>query len=370
MPPSLLTPLFTAFGTPVSPLSLGLSLAVLLFCGLAGRTFAARISDRVSLTGQMFESVLRRGGWLVGLSLVPSILGFVSFRTLASLARSVFDARLFDLGDSPVTVFTVIIVVAVVVASFWVSAWARHKVETSLDRQGIAKEGGLAVGFRFGHYLIVVIGLGVGLQTAGVDLSALFAAGAMFAIGVGFAVQTVAQNFVSGVILLVEGAIKPGDVLMLDGKLVRVVQMGIRATVVRNLDDVEIITPNSVLVSGAVENLTMSDKLLRVRVPVGVVYRADPHVAIDVLGKAAFAFEMRQMTIKPVVQLVGFGASSVDFEVSVWIDDPWHLNRVRSSLHLAIWDALKAHDLTIAFPQVDVHFDPELVSVVSNRPVV
>lgn len=277
------------------------------------------------------------------------------------ILRSFLDLSLFDLGGRPVTVTTVLIVLLCVALSYWTSLVVNRRIEKALEKSGVSNEGAVAVAARFGHYAIMLVGLGIGLQTAGVNLAALFAAGAVFAIGLGFAVQNVTQNFVSGVILLVEGAIKPGDVLQVEDRLVRIGRMGIRSTVARTMDDVEVILPNSVLVTSSVENLTMSDRFVRIRVPVGVVYSADPHRTQATLEQVAREFSDRASEREPVVLLKDFGASSVDWEVSVWTADPWRLPKIASALRLAIWDGLHREDLVIAFPQLDVHLDPPVV---------
>ena len=278
-----------------------------------------------------------------------------------NLVRSVLDVSLFDLGGQPVTISTVLIVLLCIFAAYWTSSVVNRRVEKALEKSGVSNEGAIAVASRFGHYAIMLMGLGVGLQTAGINLAALFAAGAVFAIGLGFAVQNVTQNFVSGVILLVEGAIKPGDILYVEDRMVRIGRMGIRSTVARTLDDIEVILPNSLLVTSSVLNLTMSDRLTRIRINVGVVYGADPMKTRDTLTEVSETFSQRESSRPPVVLLTGFGSSSVDWEVSVWTAEPWHRDRVASALRLAIWDALKREGLVIAFPQVDVHFDAPVI---------
>ncbi len=115
----------------------------------------------------------------------------------------------------------------------------------------------------------------VAMRTTGIRLDALFAAGAVFAVGFGFAMQNIAQNFVSGVILLFERTIKPGDVIEVGGQIVKVQQMSIRATIVRTLDEEDVIVPNSSLVQSNVKNFTLEDNIYRVRVTVGVSYSSD-----------------------------------------------------------------------------------------------
>jgi small-conductance mechanosensitive channel len=197
----------------------------------------------------------------------------------------------------------------------------------------------------------------VALQTAGIELGALFAAGAVFAVGLGFAMQNIAQNFVSGVILLVERSIKPGDVLSLQDETVRVIQMGIRATLVRTLDEEIMIVPNSSLVQSTVKNYTIKDSLFRVRVTVGVEYGSDMARVRKTLEAASQQMDFREANHEPVVLMDDFADSSVNWEVSIWIADPWTARRIRSHMREAIWTAFKQAQIVIAFPQLDVHFD-------------
>jgi small-conductance mechanosensitive channel len=201
------------------------------------------------------------------------------------------------------------------------------------------------------------VGFAIGLETLGIDLGAFFTAGAVFAVGIGFAMQNIAENFVSGVILLVERTIRPGDILEVNGEMVRVRNLGIRSTLARTTDDEEIIIPNSELVKNPVKNLRLSDSLLRVRVPVGVAYDSDLPTVMKVLQTTARTVQPDLDSSPPVVVLTAFGASSIDFEVSVWTLDPWSKPVVRSNLILAMWKALEEADIVIAFPQLDVHVD-------------
>ena len=206
------------------------------------------------------------------------------------------------------------------------------------------------------HYLVLVGGTAVGLQTIGIDLSMLFTAGAIFAVGIGFAMQNIMQNFVSGVILLMEQAINPGDILEVDGMLVKVKRVGIRATMARTRDEEDLIIPNSLLVQSTMKNHTLEDSLFRIRADVGVAYESDMRKVQEVLQKAAD--EVQEPGYRDgVVLLRGFGDSTVNWEVSVWTGTPWNEARIRSKLLQAIWFALEDNGIVIAFPQVDLHLD-------------
>jgi small-conductance mechanosensitive channel len=268
------------------------------------------------------------------------------------------DVRLFTLAGTPVTVAT-LVVFAIIVAATWLFSFLAGKaLMRALKLRGVKDEGTIEVFRRLLHYAILATGLAIGLQTVGINLAALFAAGAFLAIGLGFAMQNIMQNFVSGVILLTERSIKPGDVLQIEGRFVRVQKLGIRATIARSLDEEEIIVPNSVIVQSTVTNYTLKDSLYRLRCTVGVTYGSDMNLVRDTLASTAQEVPWRVKDQQPVVLLMQFGSSSVDWEVSVWMDDPWRVRRARSELYQAIWWALKEAGITIAFPQLDVHFDP------------
>lgn len=287
----------------------------------------------------------------------------MSWREALAPVRDFLGAHLFTVGGTSVTVASLLLATAVFLLAWLLSRLVQRALERALPPargEGDIRKG-VEAGRRLVHYGIMTLGLAAALHVVGVNLAALFAAGAVLAVAIGFAMQNIAQNFVSGVILLMERSIQPGDVLEVEGHVVRVVDMRIRSTVVRTRDEEEIIVPNASLVQSSVKNFTLRDNQLRLRVPVGVVYGSDMRRAREVLEATARAFERRVPEREPLVLLTGFGDSSVNWEVSVWTDQPWRALVLRSELHQEIWWALKEAGITIAFPQLDVHFDDEAV---------
>ncbi len=268
-----------------------------------------------------------------------------------------FDVRLFEISGTPVTVATLAVFVIVLVATLVIARVLQRLFVRAFTARGQQNEGSVAASARLIRYGVWVTGLAVAVHSVGINLTALFAAGAVFAVAIGFAMQNIAQNFVSGVIVLAERAIKPGDVLEVEGRMVQVKDMGIRATVARTLDEEDIIIPNSQLVTTSVTNYTLRDSRYRLRARVGVTYSSDMARVRAVLETTAAGLDWRAQEEKPRVLLLDFGDSAVVWEVSVWMDSPWQMNSRRSDLNEAIWWALKDAGITIAFPQVDVHFD-------------
>jgi small-conductance mechanosensitive channel len=281
---------------------------------------------------------------------------------MSSLSEAL-DRTFFTIGGTRVTLGGLLLLFLVAAATLGLS-WLLQRLIARAARVIGARPGAMAVVQRLTHYVVLAVGLGVALDTLGINLGALFAAGAIFAIGLGFAMQNIAQNFVSGVILLLEQSIKPGDVMEVEGRFVRVREMGIRATIAHTLDDEEIIIPNAAIVQSTVKNYTLKDSIYRLRATVGVVYGSDMALVKETLRQVATSMEWRNHTKDPLVMMIEFADSAVVFEVSVWIDDPWVLRRVRSDLNEAIWWAFKEKGIVIAFPQLDVHLDREALEAI------
>ena len=274
------------------------------------------------------------------------------------LDAGVWDLQVFRIGTTEVTVATLVAAALVILLTLALSAILQRAIGKALELRGVARDGNIRAAKRLLHYAILLVGFGVGLDTIGINLSALFAAGAVFAVGLGFAMQNIVQNFVSGVILLLERTIKPGDVLQVEGRTVRVQQMGIRSTICRTLDEEEIIVPNTTLVQNTVTNYTLLDSTFRLRVTVGVTYGSEMAQVKRVLESVARDLPWRDHAHDPLVFLAEFADSAVVWEASIWMDDPWSARRNRGQFHEAIWWAFQKSNITIAFPQLDVHFDP------------
>jgi small-conductance mechanosensitive channel len=273
----------------------------------------------------------------------------------------ILEFELFRLGTTEVTVSTLLAVVALLVVTVWLSGRTRRLVERGLTRRG-GRPAVVGTVSAIVYYALLLTGLGIALGTAGIQLTALFAAGAVFAVGIGFALQSIAQNFVAGVILLIERTIRPGDILQVEGKMVKVVSVGIRASIVETRDGESVIIPNSVLIQTSVTNFTLRDPAVRVRVEVGVTYGSDMRLVKDTLTEVASALNERWgvPNRQPLVVMKGFGDNAVGWEIGVWMDQPFEWRPAVSEITEAIWWAFQTHGITIAFPQVDLHLDPEV----------
>ena len=269
------------------------------------------------------------------------------------------DIELFHIGEVSLTVGRVLMAALVVVLTFLISSISRRVARRAFKMRGVDDVGRVGLVTNLMHYVILAIGFTSALSSLGMDLGALFAAGAVFAVALGFAMQNIVQNFIAGIILLAERSIKPGDVLEVETTVVRIERMGIRSTVARSRDGEDLLIPNATLIQGVVRNRSLHRPLYRVRATVGVHYDSDLRAVREALKDVAGDLHDASTGEPPLVLLLAFGSSSVDFEVAIWTRDPWRTRVIQSELSFAIWDALKAAGITIAFPQLDVHFDPD-----------
>lgn len=277
---------------------------------------------------------------------------------ITSVLLGVSATPLFKIAGTEVTLLSLFLFFIIIAASLIISSLMQRALRRSLEQRFIRKKGTFAAILRLTHYTVLVIGFGIALQTVGISLSTLFAAGAIFAIAIGFAMQNVMQNFVSGIILLAERSIKPGDIIEVEGNVVKVIDMRIRTTVVRTWKEEDLIMPNSIFSQSTVKNFTLNDDQFRLNVEVGVTYGSDMNKVMEVLENTAREMPWRSTDGEPKVLLLDFGQSAVIFGVYLNIDDPWRQRIYMSELRKAIWFAFKKTGIVIAYNQLDVHFDP------------
>jgi len=267
---------------------------------------------------------------------------------LDSIALRVANSR-FSLLDALQAILTLLVLLAL-------AAYVGQALERRLMRADH-----LPVGVRVGagktiRLLLLTLAVLLALNVLGIDLGGLAVFGGALGVGIGFGLQRVASNFVSGFILLGDRSIRPGDVITIGERFGVVRELRARYVVVRDRDGVDTLIPNENIITSEVINWSYSDRVIRLKLPVQVSYRDDPRKALDLMNKAAAQHPRVQRAPAPVGRVISFGESGIDLELRFWIRDPEDgVNNVRSDLYLAIWDAFKEAGITIPFPQRDVN---------------
>ncbi len=205
------------------------------------------------------------------------------------------------------------------------------------------------------HYAIVLIGFLLALSMLGMGLQNFVVLLGAFGVGIGFGLQDIVNNFLSGLILLFERPIKVGDGVVIDGEYGTVQRIGMRSTVVQNLDEAELIVPNSHMISQKVTNWTLSNRRVRVVAPVGVAYGSNLEKVLAVLTEAGEQHPEVLKKPKPSPLFVQFGASSLDFELRVWISNVDNRPRIKNELLLFIDRRFREENIEIPFSQHDLH---------------
>ena len=203
-------------------------------------------------------------------------------------------------------------------------------------------------------YAVLIIGVVAGLMVTGVNLTTLTVIAGGLSIGLGFGLQQIVSNFVSGFILMFDRSISPGDVIEIASTAGTVQNIGIRSIIIKTATNREVIIPNSHFLSDMMTNLTRTDRTVRVDIKVGVSYDADPLEVEQALLEAAQHPQVLEEP-SPAVQFLDFGDSSLDFALLVWTNDPIRIPALSSDLRYRIWDSLRQRNIEIPFPQRDLH---------------
>jgi small-conductance mechanosensitive channel len=261
----------------------------------------------------------------------------------------------FTVGSRQVTVGLIFTAAAFLYGSFIVS-WA---VQAMLMK-GVFTRRELQVGVRISmarlvHYGFIFVGFLLALVALGVQLRDVTIIAGALGVGIGFGLQGIVVNFVSGLILLFERPIKVGDYIELGEQWAEIKRIGLRATIVETFDRSEVIVPNSDLVSTQVTNWTLSNRFIRIIIPVGVAYGSDVPLVMQTLIECAEANSMVARMPDPKVFFLAFGENSLDFELRVWISDVVNRRQVQSELHQEIDRRFRESGIEIAFPQRDLH---------------
>jgi small-conductance mechanosensitive channel len=205
------------------------------------------------------------------------------------------------------------------------------------------------------NYTVLGIAFVLAVAAAGIQLDRFALIVGALSVGIGFGMQNIVNNFVSGLILAFERPIQAGDTIEFGNMFGRVGRIGVRSSTVRTFDGAEVIVPNGNLISNEVTNWTLSDKTRRMEILVGVAYGSNPHKVLDLLLRTAQANDSLLSAPPPTALFLGFGDSSLDFSLRCWTDDFDNYLDIKSTLTLAVHDALQAAGIEIPFPQRDLH---------------
>ncbi len=217
-----------------------------------------------------------------------------------------------------------------------------------------------------GRYVILALALLIIFQQIGFDPTSLTVIAGGLSVGIGIGLQSIISNFISGIVLLFEQSLRPGDVVEVGGVLGTVERLNVRATTVRTFDNVEMIIPNETFFTSTVTTYTHDNRITRIMLTIGASYKSNPQQVMDILLAAAQRHGLVLDDPPPDVFFENYGDSSIDFHLAIWVSDPTHRKRVPSDLRLMIWKEFEKHGIEIPFPQRDLHIRSGLSTELSG----
>jgi len=273
-----------------------------------------------------------------------------------------------SLGSTQITLWSIIYFLFLLFLLFYITSkirkWVIYKL---LSKSKIDIGVRIAVGTII-RYVVLVIGIIIFLQSAGINLSAITVLAGALGVGIGFGLQNITNNFVSGIIILFERPIKVGDRIEVGDVSGDVISISMRSTTIVTNDNISIIVPNSDFISSKVINWSHTDRNIRFNIPVSVSYNEDPQNIKKLLLEVVAENKGILNKPKPDVLFKGFGDSSLDFNLRVWTGE--YINRpnvLRSQIYYAVFEKFKEHGVEIPFPQRDLHIKNTEVKIQSSQ---
>ena len=261
----------------------------------------------------------------------------------------------FPVGKQELTLWNVLQGIATILVTVLAALWLSNILERRLNEAAALDRNVRIVVARLAKALLLFLAVLIGLPMVGIDLTTLSVFGGALGVGLGFGLQKIASNYVSGFIILLDNSIRIGNMITVGGDRGEVIRITTRYTVVKNRTGIEALVPNEMLVSSVVLNETHSDPQVRVALPVQVSYDSNLDRAMAVMREAAQAQPRVIAEPAPVVLLKEFADSGINLEMRFWVSDPEQgLGRLRSAINLAIWNGFKQEGISIPFPQREV----------------
>jgi potassium efflux system protein len=321
-------------------------------------------SDDLSLTQDLMKGELV--GQQRGLSGAWAKLTLLAGSTRQNIQK-VIKFKLFYIGDSPVTPASLFEFIFIILLGF-VLSWLIRRMLLRLQKR-VGQPTHSASIYTLGrllHYFIMTVAVLAAFASLGLDVSSLTLIAGALSVGIGFGLQSIVNNFLSGLILLFEGSLKVGDFIELDSGVTGIVkEISTRYTRINTNDNVDVVVPNSELVSFKLTNYTLREPIVRIRIPFGVAYGTDKELVRKAAIEAAYEVPFTMKSVpgrKPDVLLVNFGDSSLEFQLRVWVANQGVHRpvRVKASYYWALESKFREYGIKIPFPQRDLHLPEKL----------
>ncbi|MEW6591710.1 MAG: mechanosensitive ion channel domain-containing protein [Pseudomonadota bacterium] len=340
-----------------------LDLAMPLLASLAGIRLLVYFLRKTFQPGpavKAWEGLIATSVWIV---VALHLLGWLP-EVLAAL-----DALAMQVGKTRISVLAVLKLMLALALLWLVAMWLGRVIEQRISRSTYVNPGMQVALIKLSKFVLLVLAFLLALNAVGIDLTALAVFGGALGVGLGFGLQRIASNFISGFIVLFDRSIRPGDVISVGQSFGWVQALHARYVVIKDRDGVERLIPNESLIVNEVINWSYSDRNVRLKIPVAISYDNDPEQAMDLLLQAAHANPRVLDEPPPAARLMAFGDNGIQLELRVWLADPEAgMATVRSDINRAIWRLFREAGIVMPYPQRDLHIRSGLEDLLANRP--
>lgn len=277
----------------------------------------------------------------------------------------ILEFELVSIDDYQIKVYSLVIILFIFLITKAILWLIKIALFRKIRSRNLDKGNTLAL-FQIIKYIIWVIAIGFILEAIGIKVTVLIAGSAALLVGVGLGLQQTFNDVISGIILLSERSIKVDDILEIDGDIVKIQNIGLRTSKALNTDDISIIIPNSLITTNKVINWSHQSKRTRFRIDVGVAYGSDVDLVIRIMEESAFEHDAVSDRELIEARLVNFGNSSLDFQVLFFSNNIFRISKVKSDIRRIINRKFAQNQITIPFPQVDLHLKSNQTDMLKN----
>ncbi len=282
--------------------------------------------------------------------------------------QEILEYHILELGEYHLSIYNIIVVALILITARLITSNLAKYLRKRITQTEDPFDGKALALIQIGKYVIYLLAILLAIRSVGFNITPILLGSSALFIGLGFGLQDAFKDFISGLILLFEGDVVIGDIIEFEnGILATVKEIKLRTSKVRTRDGIVIFVPNSQLTNNRVINWTNSNVLTRFHVGVGVAYGSDTELVEKILTEVAKEDNAVNMKIKPFVRFLNFGESSLDFEVHFWSKEVWRIEFVKSRMRFAIDKKFRENNVSIPFPQRDLHLRSSEVTLTSNE---
>lgn len=312
---------------------------------------------------RLITSIVHQAHWARLIALTAWTVAALHIASLLDPTLALLDSLAINIGDARLSVLLIIKAVVILSVLMWLAIIVSNSLNRRISRADDFSPSMRVLLSKTISISLIVLAVWISVSSLGIDLAAFAFIGGAVGLGIGFGLQKVISNLFSGLILLLDRSIKPGDVIAIDDTFGQIKAMGSRYISMVTRDNAEYLIPNEDLITHQVVNWSFSTTLIRIKISVGVAYDSDIRHVRELMVSVARRVDRVLDEPPPVCHLKNFGDHAIDLELRFWINDPENgIAGVSSSVRMAIWDAFQDNGIKIPFPQQVVHTAGKVVA--------